>query len=446
MTELDGRKAATEDIAALTSDAFVFCYPLVLMELTRRQMTTPGSKALPGRGHVPMNTFAHIPVVPDASFEGVVSPNVDTLYSIAWLDLSNGPVELCVPDTGDRYYMLELLDAWTNVFACPGTRTSGNGAGRFVLVGPDWSGVLSEGAHRIDAPTAVVWIIGRTYTAGVEDYPAVHAVQAGYQLAPFAANTAPTPTAGPGPVDLAAAPADQVAAMDPATYFALASHLMAANPPRPADAPALERFSRIGLTPAEFNGDALDEAAQGLIAQGAADGLARVVAAGRVPRASMHEGWITAHDLGEYGTDYLHRAGVAWVGLGANPPEDALYPLCRTDADGEVLDGRNRYVLHFAADTLPPADAFWSLTLYNERQFFHDNPLNRYALGDRNPLRFDADGGLTLLIQHTSPGKQAESNWLPAPEGPFNLMMRLYQPRPEALNGTWRTPGVQRSA
>ncbi|MCX2180664.1 DUF1254 domain-containing protein [Streptomyces sp. SKN60] len=443
-TQATGESAA---LTALAAEAYVFAYPLVTMELTRRQMTTPGA-VVPGSAAP--NTFAHLPVTPDASFEGVVSPNADTLYSLAWLDLSAGPVRLSVPDTRGRYFLLPLYDAWTNVFACPGSRTTGSTAGEFALVGPGWAGELPAGVERIDAPTSMVAIIGRTQVNGVADYPAVHAVQAGYRLTPLTGtctdpDSASAVAAGPGPVDLVTAPVDQVAALDPATFFAMTAHLMAANPAKPDDAPMVERLARLGVVPGRpFDWDSLSPEDQQAIAQGAAEGIARVEAAGRSPRARVRDGWMTPVEIGAYGTDYLQRAAVTLIGLGANLPEDAVYPVCRVDGDGEPLHGRHRYRLHFAADGLPPVNAFWSLTMYNDRQFFVDNPIDRYAVGDRDALKFDADGSLTLLIQHTAPAEGPESNWLPAPEGSFNLMMRLFWPGPAVLGGTWHAPAVRR--
>lgn len=431
----------TGALAALAAEAYVFAYPLVTMELTRRQMTTAGSTVL---GSAPLNVFAHMPVTPDASFEGVVSPNADTLYSVAWLDLSAGPVQLSVPGTPGRYYLLPLYDAWTNVFACPGTRTTGSGAGEFVLVGAGWQGELPHEVERIDAPTAMVAIIGRTQVNGAHDYPAVHAVQAGYRLTSLH-GVAGAAEPCPGPLDLVTAPVDQVASLDAATFFAMAAHLMAANPTRTADAPMVAQMARLGVAPGlPFAWESLEPEVQQAIARGAADGLARVQAAGRRPRAEVRNGWMTAYDLGAYGTDYLQRAAVTVVGLGANLPQDAVYPMCRVDAEGEPLHGANHYLLHFEADSLPPVDGFWSLTMYNDRQFFVANPIDRYAIGDRDGLRFNADGSLTLLIQHTSPGEGLESNWLPAPEGSFNLMLRLFWPQPGVLERTWHVPVVRR--
>ncbi|MFJ7964088.1 DUF1254 domain-containing protein [Streptomyces sp. NPDC096324] len=430
----------TGELAALAAEAYVFAYPLVTMELTRRQMTSPGASV---PGSAPLNAFAHLPVTPDASFEGVVSPNADTLYSLAWLDLSSGPVRLSVPETRGRYFLLPLYDAWTNVFACPGTRTTGSAAGEFALVGPGWQGELPDDVERIDAPTSLVAIIGRTQVDGVQDYPAVHAVQAGYRLTPPAGTAAVD--AGPGPVDLVTAPVDQVAALDAATFFAMTAHLMAANPAKAADAPMVERLARLGVVPGRpFDWDSLAPEARQMITRGAADALEQIQAAGRSPRAQVRDGWMTAFDIGTYGTDYLQRSAVTLVGLGANLIQDAVYPMCRVDSDGEPLHGGNRYQLHFEAGSLPPVNAFWSLTMYNDRQFFVDNPIDRYTVGDRDALKFNDDGSLTLLIQHSSPAEGPESNWLPAPEGSFNLMLRMFWPKPEVLERTWHVPAVRR--
>lgn len=431
-----------EELAALAAEAYIFAYPLVTMELTKRQMTTPGSTAV---GGAPFNTFAHMPVTPDASFEGVVSPNADTLYSLAWLDLSAGPVTLAVPETHDRYYLLPMYDAWTNVFAVPGTRTTGSGAAEFVIVGPDGHSEVPDGVERIDAPTNLVAIIGRTQVNGRDDCPAVHAVQAGYRVLPLDTTPVAPADAAPGPVDLVTAPVDQVAQLDPSTFLAMVAHLLAANPARLADAPVLERIARLGVVPGKpFDWGGLSPEGQQAVAAGMSEGLARIEAEGRSPQGVAHNGWVLTYGNGEYGTDYLRRAAITKIGLGANLPQDAIYPMARTDGDGEPLDGRHRYVLHFDAGTTPPVDAFWSLTMYNDRQFFVDNPLDRYTIGDRDALRFNPDGSLDLVIQHESPGSELEANWLPAPGGSFNLMLRLFGPRQSVLDRSWLPPAVRR--
>jgi hypothetical protein len=434
----------TDELAADAREAFVFAYPLLLMDTTRAQMTaspTPTAMA------APVNRFANLPEFPDASFESVVSPNADTLYSSAWLDLSEQPMVLSVPDTGGRYYLLPMLDAWTNVFASPGSRTTGTHSGDFAIVGPDWRGELPRRMREIDAPTSMVWIIGRTQTNGRRDYDAVHSIQSGYRLTPVGAwGRDDTPPAGrPDPAASGTAPVDQVAGMDARTFFGGAARLLMANPPRHADTAAMARMRHIGVAPGSFAWDSFDAGARRAVSSGMAEGLAAIEAEGRKPRAEIRNNWALIYDLGQYGTDYLRRAAVAWLGLGANLPSDALYPITRVDGEGRPLNGANSYLLHFDAGATPPVHAFWSLTMYNDRRFFVDNPLNRYAIGDRDPLKFNADGSLDLLIQHTRPVERVEANWLPAPAADFNLILRMYWPRSEALDGTWAPPAVTRA-
>jgi hypothetical protein len=433
----------TDELAADAREAFVFAYPLLLMDATRAQMT---ATATPTATAAPVNQFANLPEFPDPSFQTVVSPNADTLYSTAWLDLTEAPIVLSVPDTDGRYYLMPLLDAWTNVFASPGARTTGTHSGDFAIVGPDWRGELPRGLREIHAPTSMVWLIGRTQTNGRGDYDAVHEVQSGYRLTPVGAWGRPyAPPPGRSDADAAAsaaAPVDQVAAMDAETFFGRAARLLMDNPPRSADTAAMARMRHIGVAPGSFAG--LDDRVRGAISAGMADGLAAVEAEGRRPRAEVRNHWALIPDLGQYGTNYLRRAAVAWLGLGANLPSDALYPITHVDSDRKPLNGSSSYLLHFEVGETPPVHAFWSLTMYNDRQFFVDNPLDRYAISDRDPLEFNADGSLDLLIQHTRPVERVESNWLPAPAGDFNLILRMYWPRAAALDGTWVPPPVTR--
>jgi hypothetical protein len=375
-----------------------------------------------------------------------VSPNPDTLYSSAWLDLTEQPVVLSVPDTDGRYYLMPLLDAWTNVFASPGARTTGTHSGDFAIVGPDWRGELPRNLREIDAPTSMVWAIGRTRTDGPADYDAVHQVQAGFRLTPLGSwGGASTPPPGrPVPEASGAAPVDQVAGMDAETFFGRAARLLLDNPPRHGDVAAMARMRHIGVAPGSFTWDSFGDRARSAIAAGRADGLAEVEAEGRRPRGTVRNNWALLDDLGQYGTDYLRRAAVAWLGLGAYLPSDTLYPITSVDADGKPLNGASSYLLRFDPGETPPVHAFWSLSIYDERQFFVDNPLDRYAIGDRDPLEFNADGSLDVLIQHRRPVARVESNWLPAPAGDFNLILRMYWPRASALDGTWVPPRVTR--
>ncbi len=438
----------TEDQAAkVAEDAYVFGYPLVLMDVTKAVSTAvpqpEGTKA-------PINQFAHVRAFPDATFTDIVSPNADTLYSLAWLDLAKEPMVLSVPALGKRFYLMQIMDDWTNVFASPGTRTTGGGKGDFAIVGPKWKGKLPEGVKELRSPTNTVWICGRTQTNGKEDYPAVRATQDQYKLTPLSAwgtdYTPPSKVLIAKGVDAKTPGAEQVAKMDAATFFARLNSVMKDNPPFAADADAMKRFAAIGVAPGKpFDPAKLAPAVAKGLEKGSQAARQKIDTVATKPLGKDVNGWsVLTNKVGRFGTDYLFRSAIARVGLGANLPEDATYPMTRVDAKGKALTGANRYVIHFAKGQLPPVSAFWSVTMYNSKQAFVDNPINRYAIGDRDKLKFDDDGSLTLYVQQESPGPDKESNWLPAAKDEFNLVMRLYWPKKEILDGTWKPPAVER--
>jgi hypothetical protein len=431
----------------LAVEAYLYVYPLVTMEITRRQTTNMAAGQLPGRA--PMGQFAHVPSFPDADFKVVVRPNFDTLYSSLWLDLTAGPVIVSAADTGGRYYLLPMYDMWTDVFASPGWRTTGTGVQHHALIPPGWSGSLPDGVSPIHAPTPTIWIIGRTQTNGPADYDAVHQVQAGFTATPldqWGQQAPPRPPFAADPaVDMTTAPLDQVEGMAGTEYFALAAELMKVHPPHPADFSALARMARIGLRPGQaFDPGSLEAGTRAVV--DAAPKAAQDLMTQTFPHlARVTNGWAMNTDtMGVYGNYYLKRAIVARVGLGANQPDDAIYPLLITDADGAPLDGSRDYVWHLDAAELPPVDAFWSVTMYDEHGFQSANPLSRFALGDRDPLTYNGDGSLDLYLQHASPGPAREPNWLPAPAGPLGITLRLYAPRDVALDGRWNPPPVRR--
>jgi hypothetical protein len=436
-----------EQAAKVAEDAYIFGYPLVLMDITKAVSTAvpkpEGTKA-------PINQFAHVRAFPDATYTDIVSPNADTLYSLAWLDVAKEPMVLSVPALGKRFYLMQIMDEWTNVFASPGTRTTGGGKGHFAIVGPEWTGKLPEGVNELKSPTNSVWIVGRTQANGKDDYPAVRAIQDEYKLTPLSAWGKDYTPPGNVPVakgiDAKTPAVEQVAKMDTAMFFARLNTLMKHDPPAAADADALKRFAALGVAPGKpFDPAKLDPAVAKGIETGVRAAREKIVAEAKKPFGKVVNNWsIMTAGIGRYGTDYLFRSVIALVGLGSNLPEDATYPLTRVDAEGKALTGANRYVIRFAKGQLPPVSAFWSVTMYNSKQAFVDNPINRYAIGDRDKLKFDDDGSLTLNVQQESPGKDKESNWLPAPKDEFNLVMRLYWPRQEILDGTWRPPAVER--
>jgi hypothetical protein len=430
---------------AIATDAYVYGYPLVTMDLTRRVLTNVET---PAGNTAPVGQFANLRTYPDASFRAVTAPNADTLYSAAWLDLSAEPMVLRLPDMGDRYYLMPMLSGWTEVFASPGTRTSGTGPQQYLITGPGWQGEVPEGLTRVEAPTSTVWILGRTYCSGTpEDYAAVHALQDQYTLLPLSAyggNYTPPPGPVDPNVDANAPVRDQVEALDGEAFFARLGALMAENPPAPADAPLVARMAKIGVVPGR-GGDTsgLDPAVVAARKAAPTEGKARIVAHADTAGRAVN-GWMVSTDTGTYGTDYLQRAYVARIGLGANLPQDAVYPTTSVDADGQPLTGANAYVIHFEKGQAPPVKGFWSVTLYDPQLFFVDNALHRYAISPRDDLKPNPDGSLDLYIQHDSPGKARKANWLPAPSGDFVLMMRLYAPESAVIDGTWQPPEVRR--
>lgn len=435
-----------QEARAIGVEAYLYFYPLVSMDITRRQITNVALGKEFGKG--PMNVFVSHPAYPPANLKDVVRPNFDTLYSTAWLDLTNEPVVVSVPDTGGRYYLLPMLDMWTDVFASPGWRTTGTQAANFLLTPPGWTGGVPNGFIRIDAPTPFVWIIGRTKTDGPQDYDAVHKIQAGYKVTPLSRWGKPVPPvfAKVDPtVEMKTPPKTQVDTLPADRFFAYAAELLKVNPPHITDQPILARMSRIGIQRGKsLDFDKLAPAVRKAL-EGAPQEAQQLMKWKLATIARVANGWLMNTDtMGVYGDYYLKRAMVAQEGLGANLPEDAIYPFNIADDTGKPLDGGTKYTLHFDPTALPPVDAFWSVTLYDADGFQVSNSLNRFALSSWMPFKRNADGSLDLYFQADSPGKEQEANWLPAPKGVFNLTMRLYAPRSDALTGKWNPPPVTR--
>lgn len=391
-----------------------------------------------------MGSFVHTRAFPPGSFRTVVRPNFDTLYSTAWLNLTSEPYVISLPAIRDRFFMLPCYDMWTEIFASPGTRTHGAGPLVFALCEREWRGELASNVVRIDAPTPVVWLLGRTETRGVADYAAVHEVQNQMLLAPLSTwpdveRVAFNPDES---VDMRTPPMLQVDQMSAHEFFSLAADLVERNAPHPTDWGMVARLARTGFVVGHnFSLDQYEtpvrEAFEAARA-GARERMRRHVAS----VAPVLNGWSSVADMGVWGNAYLKRAMIALSGLGANPPEESIYPNLTLDADGEALIGTKRYVLHFDADQLPPADAFWSLSVYDERGYPADNVIGRFSLGDRDPLVFGADGSLEILLAHERPGDEHEANWLPVPVETFAVTMRLYLPREAAITGRWKPPAA----
>ncbi|MBE2189775.1 MAG: DUF1254 domain-containing protein [Candidatus Kapabacteria bacterium] len=426
-------------------EGVVYGMPLVIMDLTK-QVTTNVVSPQPN-AHAPINQFGNMAEFPPASDHSVVRMNVDTKYSWAWLDLSDGPMVLSVPDTDGKYYLMPMLDAWTNVFASPGARTTGTKAGNFVITGPKWSGDTPEGMEVYKSPTSMVWIIGRTQTNGPADYAAVDKIQAGYKITPLSSWGKPY-TAPAGVVDPKInmdPPVKQLEAMSTTEFFNKLTQLMAKNQAYSYDAPILEKLAKIGVVPGEkFDISKLDPAVAKALEKVVPTALAKLTE-GAKDMSRPVEGWVVAPPkIGDAGTDYGLRGAVALIGLGANIAADAIYPNAYTDSENQPLNGANNYVLHFDKGETPPTKAFWSLTMYNAQSFFVENPINRYNISAWMPLKYNADGSLDIYIQKDSPGKDKESNWLPAAAGDFSVTLRVYWPKESMIDGSWKTPGIKK--
>ncbi|MFF2556597.1 DUF1254 domain-containing protein [Nocardia sp. NPDC058058] len=427
--------AQSDDPAAIATDAYVFGYPLVLMDATRATSASA-------------NHFAHADTLPTPADRQVVRLNLDTLYSQAWLDVKNEPIVLQVPAMDpNRYWLMQFLDAWSNTVHDPGSvdpqLRSGDKTGPFTyaITGPGWSGKLPDDVTPLPVPTDTVWLLGRVQVNGQDDLANVKDIQDQMKLIPLSQwETGNHENPGGGtPSDKSQNPSQQVAQMDGPTFFGKLNQLMVTNPPAAADAPAMARFAKIGVAP----GATADKVAADVLNTGATAGM-KAIAAYQNPQIKDENGWQFATNVGTYGTDYLNRANVALRGLGANLPKDAVYPTVFGTADDNGTP--IRYTLHFPDGKLPPAKAFWSITAYDADSFLIDNPANIYAVGHQIPVTKNADGSVDIAVQNADPGPAVpQGNWLPIPAGgKFSLTMRLYAPEPSAVDGTWQPPALTR--
>jgi len=346
--------------------------------------------------------------------------------------------------------MLPMLSLWTDVFAVPGTRTTGRNTARdFLVVSPHWNGDSPSALDIIRSPTRYVWLIGCTQTNGVSDYGNVHKVQDGMKLTPLSAwgkgdYVPPKHEVDPA-IDMKADPPKVVDGMDAAAFFGRFAELLKDNPPNQVDYPMIHRLERVGFKVGQsFDLKTAPADIRQAFERGYGDGKALVLAEGKKAAGIGEKGWVYTTRSGAYGTDYLYRAAIAQCCVGENLPQDAVYPALSSDSEGHPLDGSSSYVLHFEKGKLPPVDGFWSVTAYDIDGYFMPNDLKRQAIGDRDKLVTNADGSVDLYIQADSPGKDKEPNWLPVGKAPFTLLMRLCSPREEFLEGNWAPPGVMK--
>jgi len=435
-----------EDIATL---AYIWAFPLVTMDRQFNFVTSPNVP--PGVGRGPANSISCATELVGPDFTDVVTPNSDTLYCQSQFDLTKEPVVVVVPPISDRYYSFEFLDAYTNDYAYLGTRASGGNGGTYLMAGPDWNGQVPEGMTKIWTPTNLAWLITRTLVKSPADVPNVVAIQDKIIVKPlseFQANSSTSSqvetTQTTASKEIPIGPQPTLIAPTGIKIFDEISAAMVGNPLNPPDPEIINKLATIGIGPSKAPSTQANDTIKAALQTGITEGQNLIDA--RVARfGTVSNGWLTNAQAGVYGSDYLFRAAVAQFGLGANIGQEAFYPSTFTDSQGNPLSGNNSYLIHFEPGQTPPTDGFWSVSMYNDRNLFVENPINRYSIGQYTEgLKNNTEGSLDIYIQNASPGADKESNWLPAPEGSFNMVMRLYLPQPQALNGTWQLPLVEK--
>lgn len=433
-----------KDIATL---AYIWGFPLVTMERQFNFVTSPNVP--PGVGRGPSNSISCATDLVNATFTDVVSPNSDTLYCQSQFDLRKEPVVVVVPPISDRYYSFEFLDAYTNDYAYLGQRASGSDGGTYLMVGPDWNGHVPEGMTKIWTPTNLAWLITRTLVKGQADVPNVIAIQDKIIVKPLSEFQGNTTSSQSGVAQANASkeipigPQPSLIAPTGIKIFDEIGAAMVGNPLNPPDPTLVTKLTSIGIGPDKEPSKNANNTIKAALQTGITEGQ-KMIDAKVANAGTVVNGWLITPQTGIYGADYLFRAAVAKYGLGANIAQEALYPATYTDSQGKPLSGNSSYLIHFEPGQTPPVDGFWSITMYNDKNLFVDNPINRYSIGKYTEgLKNSTDGSLDIYIQNANPGKDKESNWLPAPEGSFNMIMRTYLPQPQILNGTWQLPSVQ---
>jgi len=460
---LFSRKISPNDAQEIAVQAYIYGYSLITSEVTRVQMTNSSDPT--ATESIPMGKFNNLRSYPTADFRGVVAPNADTLYSIAWIDLNKQPWFFSHPNMDGRYYLFPIYDHWTSVLYDPGSRTTGTNASTYALVGPRWKRrlpkkVLKYVTKVIYSNARFIFTIGRTYCTGTkEDYDIVHQLQDQYLLRPlkmfiedqnitYTATETRSDERYPDPPFNQTGPVrDVINNMDVSTYFNMMAARMKDNQRSVKDLRIVREMRKIGLIAGQtFNLSQFTPDVQAAISEAPSIAFKRIVAH-KSRLGSMVNGWIIPRGIGKYGTDYLMRAATSLYGWGGNVPEDAIYPSASVDSKNSSLVGTNQYILHFPSKQTPPVNGFWSLTMYTSDLFFVPNLLNKYTVSPRDALVYNEDGSLDIYMQNTSPGSDKEANWLPAPTGNFTIMLRMYWPKvtvAEIVNGTWVIPAIEK--
>ena len=432
-------QSVSDTTAPSVLNDYIYGFSPVAMEATRAlQTAVPDNTTIPGLA--PINQFGYRTTLADPSERLIIRPNADTLYTNAWLDLSHEPMILHVPNTSGRYYLMPILDAYTNEFASIGARTTGTGAGNYALVGPDWNGTLPQPVSGVvHAPTNSVWIVGRTLVRGQADLQDAVALTKQFLLVPLSAYSdflrtgAYTSPVGvpvtPANADFKGLPVTSSPAFSKPEFFDFLADYSLRNPPPRDQIGQASRLVVDGfLHQGQLNSDVVAQANRAFAAEGSSIG-------------TRENGWTLNLKGGNYDEDYLLRATLTRFGFGTNVAADAVYPSAMADIDGNSLVGTNQYVIHFPAGKMPPAHGFWSITVYDQDGFLVPNPIQRYDVGSETGLTRNPDGSIDIFIQNAPPAT-LESNWLPTPTGPFELTMRLFWPDQSALDGAWMPPPI----
>ncbi len=433
------------DINEIAVEAYTYLYPLVMMEVTRRHLARGERRSDEQRQ---ANLLLHNHEMASDKWRAVARSNIDTLFSSAWIDLSNGPATIRFPSAGDRYFMFQMLDMWTDTYAVVGSRTIGQNGGTITLVGPAHAQSFQSTSRDIviHCPTPTTWIIGRTYAHhGPDLQRAIEFVDEIIGQSEFEQ----TKSAAPFPADESTKipPVTKVKNLTAQEFFEFATHIMRHEGIRNTDGSISLRLRALGIIP----GQAFVFSAQSSDVQ-AAMNSAPSIAMTRIKhlldkRGNIVNGWSTTQgDIGTYGNSYLLRAAIAYIGLAANPTVDAVYIGSISDSDGDKLDGSRSYRIHFEASDIPPALAFWSITAYDHEGFMMSNQLNRFGIRSRDAVEYNNDGSLDIYAGPVCPSMAPQSNWIPTLPGPIALQIRLYSPGETYLNGSWRPAPIERIA
>jgi hypothetical protein len=436
-----------DSVKAIAKEAYIYAYPMIDMYRIQYAYSVDSSNP---EYKAPWNQLKNIPKVFTPDDKAVQTPNSDTPYSMLGLDLRTEPMVLTIPKIEDsRYFSVQLINSYTNNFDYIGSRTTGNEGGVFMIAGPNWKGETPEGITKVfHSETELLLAIYRTQLFDPSDLDKVMEIQKGYKVQPLSTYLGELAPKAAEAINFIKplTPAEQKVSLE---AFNILNFLLQFCPTDPSEKELMARFAKIGIGAGKtIDFDKLSPEVKTAMEEGVKEVWSADFAAFM---KKVEAGEITGGQV--FGTreylknNYLYRMGGAVLGIFGNSEHEAIYPMYSTDESGKELDATsNKYILHFAADQLPPVHAFWSLTMYElPASLLVANPINRYLLN--SPMlpdfKVDKDGGLTFYIQNTSPGKDKESNWLPAPKGPFRAVLRLYWPKDAALDGTWKNPPMQ---